>query len=96
MALMWLIVILALLVCASSLWMIPDGHGSFSVVHGSATYFQAWRNAVRVRAGIRLAIVIASFSALAIPVFWISRFAPVPGVVPLRSERLSLIHILTC
>jgi hypothetical protein len=88
-----LVLLVAALVCASSIWLLPAGQGSFSAVHGPTSHLIARRTAARVFSGIRLMLVAALLTAnafRALKVEFVANSAPPP------SDRLSLICILTC
>ena len=74
-------IVLALLVCISSIWLLPAGEGSFSAVHGPTSPLLAWRSAIRVISCIR-AILVFDLLLVAPPILWATKwlqlFAPPP------------------
>jgi hypothetical protein len=60
-----LVVALILIVCISSIWLIPAGRGSFSAVHGPNSIFVAKRAVGRMLSFIRTTLVVALLRALA-------------------------------
>ena len=98
-ALILLVVFLALLVCASSIWLLPAGQGSFSAVHGPTSHLVARRNAARVllsiRFNIRLMLVAATVQAPTI-VFPVGHSAAANGTDACAPVRLSPICPLLC
>ena len=91
---MLLALLVALLVCASSIWLLPAGQGPFSAVHGPASHLTPRRTAARVFSGIRLMLVAA---LLAVPAnaFPAGR-TEILGSAPAPPNRLSLICVLSC
>jgi hypothetical protein len=94
-AFMLLALVVAALVCASSIWLLPVGQGPFSAVHGPTSYLQAQRVAARVFSGIRLMLVTALLTASA-NAFSIGCGAFVGDSSRPPSDRRSMICILTC
>ena len=55
-ALTLFVAVLTLMVCASSVWLIPAGQGPFSAAYGPISIFQAQRAAARLVSCIRLTL----------------------------------------
>ena len=94
-ALTLFVTVLTLMVCASSVWLIPAGQGPFSAAYGPISIFQAQRAAARLVSCIRLTHT-ATLLALDISSYGASRmeFATVPG--PAIPDLPSSICILQC
>jgi len=86
------VLVLALLVCASSITLTPPGQGSFSAVHGPSSIFVAKRAASRVLSFIRAAFVVAQLSRL--PIIDCSNI--VNNLTSPSSDHRILARILTC
>jgi hypothetical protein len=87
--------VLALLVMASSIWLLPAGQGPFSAVNGPTSHLKAWREASRLRSCMSLLSVATLLTALA--------DAPPRPEVPAAeerhvpsSDRVVLVSVLTC
>lgn len=84
------VLVLVLLVCTSTVWLAPSGHGSFSAVHGPDTIFLAKRAAGRVFSLIRTTLVFAVLLALAAGINAVKDLALSP------LDEHVVICILTC
>ena len=84
------VLVLALLVCASTVCLAPSGHGSFSAVHGPNSIFVAKRAAGRALSLIRTTPIFALLPALAAGINAVKDLALSP-----LDERV-VICILTC
>ena len=94
-ALTLFVAVLTLMVCSSSVWLIPAGQGPFSAAYGPISIFQAQRAAARLVSCIRSTLP-ATLVAAAIGSYFSSRldFAAAPG--PAIPDPPSSICILQC
>ena len=56
-ALIFLVLLLALLLCACSVRLLPFGRGTFTAVNGRTSPLKAWREAVRILSVMRLVLI---------------------------------------
>lgn len=82
--------VLVLLVCTSSIWLAPQGHGSFASVYGPRSSFTAKRAAGRVLSFIRTTLLVGLLPALT------SRVNAVSELVLPRLDDQLVNCILTC
>lgn len=95
MALVLLALVIALLVCFSSIWLVPDGQGPFSAVHGPISHLKAWRDSVRVLSSIRLLLVVA-FCVVPPVSFLVGRSLRISEFAPTVFDPPFLSNVLTC
>lgn len=83
---------LALLVCASSIWLVPYGQGPFSAFYGPASMLLASRVAARLSASIGARLLLLRLTAAAGP----SVGSADPGHALPAFDLASLICVLNC
>ncbi len=88
-------IVLALVVLASSVWLLPAGQGPFSAVNGPTSHLKAWREAARLRSCMSLLSVAAVLMVLANAPLVTPVFAAEDRHLP-SSDRAVLVSILTC
>jgi len=94
-ALMLFVTLLALVVCASSVWLIPAGQGPFSAAYGPISIFQAQRAAARLVSCIRLTLP-ATLVAVDISSYGASRMEFATVLEPAIPDLPSSICVLQC